>query len=158
MTWQAEANKHVNTPVIFVSVAFNSGTRYYSTNYIETASQGYKGNVLNLPEISSSIGDIKRTYERNKITIIFNDSDYEFRGLEESETAGLRNRTVTIKLGFAEDNYANLLTLYTGQIYDWERLEGLRFKIDIEEKNRNLSNTYPDKNVERSDYPNADGS
>jgi len=84
MVWQDYADKHVNSPVILVSIAFNSGTRYYSNDYIRTATQGYKGNILSLPQISTSVGDIVRTYERGKITLLFNDSDYEFRTLYEA--------------------------------------------------------------------------
>jgi len=152
MTWATEAAKHVNTPVVLVSIAFNSGTRYYSNTYIETATQLYKGNILNLPEISSSVGDIDRTYERNKIRLLFSDADYEFRGLEESETVSFKNRVVTIKVGFAEDSYANLLTLFTGYIYDWRRLDNLQYEFEVEERSLNLENEYPDKRVDRADY------
>ena len=158
MTWASEAAKHVNTPVVFISVAFNSGTRYYSKDYVRTSTQNYKGNVINFPQIASSLGDIKRTYERNKIVIIFNDSDYEFRGLETTETVSFKNRTVTVSIAFKEDSYATPLTLFTGYIYDWRRLDNLEFEFDIEERSLNLENEYPDKRVEITDYANADGS
>lgn len=158
MTWQSEADKHVNTPVVLVSVAFNSGTRYYSNVDVETATQFYKGNILNLPQIRSSVGDIKRTFERSKIRLVFNDSDYEFRGLEDSETVAFKNRTVTIKIGFQEDSYANLLTIFTGNINDWRRTDDLKYEIEVEEQSKNLLNKYPDKRVTLDDYANADGS
>lgn len=158
MAWQDYANKHVNTPVVLISIAFNSGTRYYSDEYIRTSTQLYKGNILNIPQIKSSIGDIKRTYEKSKITILFNDSDYEFRTLEDTESVSVKKRTVTIKSAFQDDNYASLFTLYTGQIYDWRRLDDLQFEIDVEEKSLNLENEYPDKRVDLTDYPYADGS
>lgn len=155
MSWASEAAKHVNTPVVLVSVAFNSGTRYYSNDYVETATQGYKGNILNLPEIVSSVGDIARAYERYKIKLLFNDTDYEFRGLEESETVSFKNRVITIKIGFSEDSYANLLTLFTGYVYDWRRLDNLQFEFDVEERSLNLENKYPITRVDLTDYANA---
>ena len=158
MPWETVAAKHTTTPVVFVSVGFASGTRYYSTDYVRTSTRGYKGNVIGLPEIRASIGDIKRTYEKNLISIIFNDSDYEFRGLEETENPGFRNRTVSVSVSFADDDYATSLVLYTGRIYDWRRLDNLQFQIDVEENSQNLSNEYPDKRVELTDYPNADPS
>jgi len=157
MAWQDEADKHVNTPVILVSIAFNSGTRYYSNNYIETATQGYKGNILSLPEIRSSIGDVKRTYERNQLSIIFNDSDYEFRGLEDTETVGFTNRTVTIQVAFGDDSYANPLTIFTGYIYAWMHLDNLQYQFEVEQKSVNIENKYPNYRINLDDYPNADG-
>lgn len=155
MAWQDEADKHVNTPVILISIAFNSGTRYYSQDDVRTSTQHYKGNVLNLPQIAAAVGDIERTYERNKISIVFNDTDYEFRGLEASETVGFRNLVVTISSAFQDDSFANALTLFTGLIYDWKRLDGLRFEIEVEESSLNLENKYPNKLVDLSDYANA---
>ena len=102
----------MNSPVILVSIAFNSGTRYYSNDYIRTATQGYKGNILSLPQISTSVGDIVRTYERGKITLLFNDSDYEFRTLEDTETVSFKKRIVTIQVAFADDAYATPITLF----------------------------------------------
>lgn len=178
MAWQDYADKHVNTPVVCVSIAFNSGTRYYSDEYIRHSSGGgkystfkygsgpkygsceglggYKGKILSFPEIKSSIGDIERTYERNKITIIFDDTDYEFRGLEQTESVSLKNRTVVIKIAFKEDDYASPLTVFTGYIYDWDRLDDLQFRIEVEERSLNMENRYPNKKVEKTDYANAD--
>lgn len=158
MTWQSEADKHVNTPIVLVSVAFNSGTRYYSNVDVETSTQFYKGNILNLPQIRSSVGDIKRTFERSKIRLVFNDSDYEFRGLEDTETVAFKNRTVTIKIGFQDDLFADLLTIFTGNIYDWRRSDKLKYELSVEELSKNLLNKYPDKRVELNDYLNADPS
>lgn len=154
-SWQDRADQHVNTPVCFVTIAFNSGTRYYSHDYVRTSSQGYKGNILSLGQIRSSVGDIRRTYERGRVTIIFNDSDYEFRSLETSESPHFKNRVVTITMAFKEDDYTETLTLYTGQIYDWRRLDDLRYEFIIEEQSHSLDNKYPDKLVEVDDYASA---
>lgn len=158
MAWQDYADKHVNSPVILISIAFNSGTRNYSQDYIRIAGTPHKGNILNLPQISSSLGDIQRTYERSKISIIFDDSGYEFRILEDTETVSFKNRIVTIKVAFEEDTYAAPLTIFTGYICDWQRLDKLQYKIEAEEKSLNLENEYPDKLVERGDYANAHSS
>lgn len=158
MAWQDYADKHVNSPVILVSIAFNSGTRYYSNDYIRTATQGYKGNILSLPQISTSVGDIVRTYERGKITLLFNDSDYEFRTLEDTETVSFKKRVVVIQVAFADDAYATPITLFTGYIYDWQRTDNLQYEFDVEDRSVNLENEYPDKLVERGDYANAHAS
>jgi len=155
MTWQNEADKHVNTPVVLVSIAFNSGTRYYSNEYVRTSTQLYKGNIINFPEIASGVGDLDRTYERNKIKIVFSDIDYEFRGLEESETVSFKNRTVTISIAFSDDNYANSLTVFTGFVYDWRRGRELTYEFDVEERSYNLENEYPSTRINLTDYPNA---
>jgi len=155
MAWQDYADKYTNIPAIFVSIAFNSGTRYYSNDYWRLAGTCYKGKILNFPQIRSSVGDIKRTYERNKIIIVFDDSDYEFRELEDTETVAFKNRTVTISIYFQDDNYTSGLTIFTGQIFDWERLENLRYALYIEEESTNLDNEYPWKRVELTDYANA---
>jgi len=158
MAWADIAARHTTSPVVLVSVGFSSGTRYYSQDYVRTATRCYKGNIVSLPEIRSSVGDIQRTYEKNLISIVFNDTDYEFRGLEETENPGLRNRTVTVAVSFTDDDYATSQTLYSGRIYDWRRLDGLRFQIDVEENSLNMSNEYPDKRVDLTDYANADSS
>jgi hypothetical protein len=157
MAWADTAALHVTTPAILVCVSFGSGDRYYSTDYVRISTQSYKGNIVGLPQIASSIGDLRRTYERNKITIVFSDADYEFRGLDSSEATGFKTRPVLIQAGFAEDDYANLLTLFSGKIYDWRWIDGLRFELDIEESSRNMENEYPEKRVELTDYPYADG-
>jgi len=151
MSFATEVAKHVNAPVVLVDIYFNSGTRYYSNTYVNV----YKGKILNLPQILTSIGDVKRTYEKNRISIIFNDSNYEFRGLEATETVGFRNVRVVAKVGFSDGSTLTTSTLFDGQIYDYKRLDDLRYQIDIEEKGKNLDNEYPDKRVELTDYPNA---
>jgi len=158
MAWQDQANKHVTTPVVLVSIAFNSGTRYYSGDYVRTSTRCYKGKLLTLPQITGSIGDIKRTYERNKISLVFDDSDYEFRGLEDTETVSFKNRVITIWISFVEDAYATSLTLFTGNIYDWKRLDDLQFQFDCEENSHNMENEYPWNRVELTDYASADAS
>ena len=158
MAWSDIAAQHTTEPVVFVAITFASGARYYSADYVRTAARSYKGNVVGLPEIRSSIGDIKRTYEKNLISITFNDTDYEFRGLEETENPGFRNRPVAVAVAFRDDAYATPLTLYSGRIYDWRRLDNLQYQIDVEENSLNLQNEYPDKRVELTDYPYADAS
>jgi hypothetical protein len=158
MSWATVSAQHTTQPVVFVAITFASGARYYSTTYVRTATRSYKGNIVNLPEIRSSVGDIKRTYEKNLISIVFSDADYEFRGIEETENPGFRNRPVTVQVAFADDAYATPLTLYSGRIYDWRRLDNLQYQIDVEENSLNLTNEYPDKRVEITDYPYADPS
>ena len=156
MTWQDYADKHTNTPVVLVEIAFNSGTRYYSADYVRTSAQIYKGNILSLPEIYSSLGSLERKFERNVVNILFSDVDYEFRGLEESESPGLNKRTVTIKVAFEDDDYATPETVFTGEIFDWRRLDGLQFEIFIRSSSENEAALYPDKLITTTDYPSAD--
>jgi len=152
MAFRDVASGHVTDPRIVIEIYFNSGTRCYSTEYVKT----YKGKVLNVPEIQSSVGDIRRTYERNKFSIILDDSDYEFRGLEDSETVGFIGLRVRIRLGFLSDAWATVRTLFDGKIYDYCRLDGLRYRFDIEEfTHKNLYNLYPDYTITRAEYPNA---
>lgn len=152
MAFRDVAAKHVTDPRIVIEIYFNSGTRYYSTEYVST----YKGKVLSVPEIRNSIGDIQRTYEHNKFSIILDDSDYEFRGLEDSETVGFVGLRVRIRLGFLSDAWATVRTLFDGKIYDYRRLDGLRYEFDIEElTHKNLYNMYPDYTITRAEYPNA---
>lgn len=154
MAWQDYANK-INSPAVLVGIAFGSGTRNYAQDYIRIAGTPHKGNILNLPRISGSLGDIQRTYERSKIILIFNDTDKEFRTLETTETVSFKNRVVTIKVGFGDDSYAAPLTLFTGYICGWRRLDNLRYEIEAEDQSINLENEYPDKIVELGDYANA---
>ena len=151
MSFATEVAKHINAPLVLVDVYFNSGTRYYSNTYVNV----YRGKVLNLPQIRASVGDVKRTYEKNRITIIFSDSDYEFRGLEDTETVGFRNIRVVMKVGFSDGSTLTTSTLFDGQIYDWKRLDNLQFEIDVEEKGKNLDNEYPEMRVELGDWANA---
>lgn len=182
MAWQIYADKHVNAPLLLVEIGFNSGTRYYSNDFVRVCTGSgaiygtflygdgtlygdtgascimYKGKILDFPHIRQSIGDIDRTYEKNKIILIFDDTDYEFRGLEESEATSFKNRSVRIMLGFAEEDCLNKLTIFNGYIDNWQRLDNLQFSIEVEEFSRNLNNIYPDKVVEITDYANAHSS
>ena len=158
MTWQSIADSHVNEPTGLIEIAWNSGTRYYALNYVRTSAQSYKGNALNISNIRSSVGDITRTYERNKISIIFNDSDYEFRTLEENETVGFTGISVIVTVSFRDDAWATSQVVFTGQIYDWRRLDNLQFEIMVEEVSKNLENEYPWKEVDRTDYATAHSS
>ncbi|GAF91335.1 unnamed protein product, partial [marine sediment metagenome] len=82
------------------------------------------------------------------------DTDYEFRTLIETE--GIKNRQVTIKIVFPNRSLATeSLTIFVGNIYDWDPLAGLKFRINCEQKSKNMDNEYPDKVVELDDYPDA---
>jgi len=155
MAWQDYADKHINAPVVILEIDFNSGTRYYGYDYIRTSTQLHKGKVLSISHALSSIGDLARTFERNRISIVMDDADYEFRGLEDSESPNLKNIVLRIKVLFEDDSYASSLTVFTGQIYDWERLDHLQFKIDAVQSTIDLSAPYPTKKVEIADYANA---
>jgi hypothetical protein len=155
MTWQSEADKHVNTPVLFVTIAWNSGTLYYSNQYVRETGRLWKGNIIKFPELRGSIGDIKRSYEKSRISLIINDTDYAIHTLEEDEAVGPKTINVTIELGFEEDDFANKETLYTGRIFDFSRLHDLLFQIDIAEKSRTINNKYPDLKIDLGNCPNA---
>jgi hypothetical protein len=149
--WGTTEALHVNAPNVFVTIYFNSGTRYYSNEFVNK----YKGKIINFPQLRASIGAVKRGWERNKITIRFNDSNYEFRGLEDSETIGFKNLAVRIEVGFSLSGAVSSARFFDGTIYDWRRLPGPTFEIDICEKDLNLDRIYPEDRVELSDWPNA---
>lgn len=154
--WDSVAARHVTSPVVLVDVYWASGVRKYSIDYVRTPCGQYKGNIISLPSISSSVGDIRRTFERANIQIVFSDTDYEFRTLEDELSPGMKNTLVHIRVAFTDDNYATDLTIWKGQIYDWRRPDNLQFQIDIEQPSKNIENKYPDKVVQTSDYPRAD--
>jgi len=158
MAWQDEADKHVNSPVVFVEIAFNSGTKYYSDTYVETATQLYEGRLMNAPQVQASVGDLKRTHIKSKVELLFNDVDYELRTLEEDETVGIKNIAVVIKIAFGEDSYASTETIFTGVIDDWQRLDNLVFKIIATAEEKNIERSYPEKTVTSTDYSSADDS
>jgi len=156
MAWIDEAELHTSRPVALVEIVFtDAGKREYSIDYIRPIGDpAYKGNILRLPTIYNSVGDLMRAFEFSKIAIEFSDTDYEFRTLIETE--GIKNRQVTIKIAFPNRSLATeSLTVFVGNIYDWDPLAGLRFVINCEQKSKNMGNEYPDKVVERGDYPNA---
>lgn len=156
MAWIDEARLHTSRPVALVEIVFtDAGTKKYSIDYIRPiGSAAYKGNILRLPTIYNSVGDLMRAFEFSKIAIEFSDTEYEFRTLIETE--GIKNRQVTIKIAFPNRSLATeTLTVFVGNIYDWDPLAGLKFVINCEQKSKNMSNEYPDKVVERGDYPNA---
>ncbi len=155
-TWMSEAVKHTTSPATVVEIALDSGTRKYSVDYIRPiGSPAYKGNVLKLPYISNSIGDLVRTFISSRIEIIFADTDREFRNIIVDE--GIKNREVTVKLLFIDEATSiTALTIFVGNIYNWNPMKDMKFKIECEQKSKNLKNTYPDKVVEATDYANAD--
>lgn len=156
MAWIDEAEKHTSRPVALVEIVFTTaGTKKYSIDYIRPiGSVAYKGNILRLPMIYNSVGDLMRAFEFSKIAIEFSDTDYEFRTLVEAE--GIKNRQATIKIAFPNRSLATeALTVFVGNIYDWDPKAGLKFVINCEQKSKNMGNEYPDKVVERGDYANA---
>lgn len=155
-TWISEAVKHTTKPAAVVEIDFDSGTRKYSIDYIRPiGSPAYKGNILNLPYLSDSIGDLVRTFIYSKIEIILADADREFRTLVETE--GIKNREMRIKLLFINAVVPiTPLTRFTGNIYNWNPMSGMKFKIVCEQKSKNLENKYPEDIVEKSDYANVD--
>jgi len=155
MAWIDEAELHTSRPVALVEIDFDSDTRKYSIDFVRPIGDpAYKGNVLGLPTIYNSVGDLMRAFEFSKIAIEFSDTDYEFRTLVEAE--GIKNRQVTIKIAFPNRSLATeTLTVFVGNIYDWDPKAGLKFVINCEQKSKNMSNEYPDKVVERGDYANA---
>lgn len=155
-TWISEAVKHTTQPAAVVEIALDSGTRKYGVDYIRPIGDpAYKGNILKLPYISNSIGDLVRTFIYSRIEIIFADTDREFRNIIMAE--GIKNRQVTVKLLFIDKTTSiTALTIFIGNIYNWNPMKDMRFKIECEQKSKNLKNTYPNKVVEATDYANAD--
>ncbi len=172
MTWQSTANKQVTEPVVLIVIDFSSGPRCYSATVVRSSghkyntflygegvydgNQIYKNKLLNMPQVVSSIGDVARTYERNKITLIMDDADYEFRTLEDTETVKFLNRDVFVSVFFGDDSFLGGQRVYTGQIFEWERLDNLQYKFEVEEKSTNLENEFPDVRVDLSDWADAD--
>lgn len=155
-TWMSEAVKHTTQPAAVVEIALDSGTRKYSVDYIRPiGSAAYKGNILKLPYISNSIGDLARTFISSRIEIIFADTDREFRNIIMAE--GIKNRQVTVKLLFIDAATSiTALTIFIGNIYNWNPMRDMKFKIECEQKSKNIKNTYPNKVVETTDYANVD--
>ena len=129
--------------------------KLYSVDYIRTANQTYSGKLITLPQIKSSVGDITRTYEMGNIIIVISDTDYELRSLIQTMSKSFLNSTVTLKIGFQDDDWSDLLTIYTGYIIDWKFLDNLRIQFEVAELSKNLENEYPDRVVNLTDYPNA---
>jgi len=154
MAWIDEARKHTAEPVAVVEIAFTVPKKY-SVDYIRPAgTTAYKGNILKLPYISNSIGDLVRTFISSKIEIIFADTDREFRNLIMTE--GIKNREVTVKLLFVNTTVAAGLTIFIGNIYNWNPMKDMKFMIECEQKSKNLKNIYPNKVVTVTDYANVD--
>ena len=158
MTWIAGAEKYTSEPGIWIEIDFASGTRKYSVDYLRpVGSAPAKGSVLSLPRIFQSVGDIRRSFQLSNILITFSDIDYEFRTLIEAE--GIKNKEVRITLSFIDRSLATeSLLIFTGQIFDWEPLDNLRFNLYCEHVFENLDEFYPQKRIETRDYANADGS
>lgn len=157
MTWITESEKYANLPEALVEIQFDpsSGTdlRKYACEYVRpTDDTPYKGNVMQLPRIYQSVGDIRRSFEMSRIEVVFSDTDYEFRTL--IDTQGIKNVDVLIRISFINESLATQsLILFTGKLYDWEVLDGLRFKVICEQNLPNIDNFYPSKRIELGKYP-----
>ena len=151
--WRGKEMLRTTSPIVLMEVDWSSGTRRYAQTWVHLGKQ-WKGKILSLPNISSGVGDIKRTFQRGKITVLMDDTDYEFRSLVETEDPGFKNQQVRIYTALPEADYAMELQ-YTGLLYDWRFPDDLVFELSIEERSYNLENKYPDKTVGRSDYANA---
>ena len=159
MSWITESEKYANSPEALVEIQFDPESegdlRKYACEYVRpTDDTPYKGNVLGLPRIYQSVGDIRRSFEMSRIEVVFSDADYEFRTL--IDTQGIKNVDVLIRVSFVNESLATQsLVLFTGKLYDWEVLDGLRFKVICEQNLPNIDNFYPSKRVELTDYPNC---
>jgi len=156
MAWIDEAEKHTSSPVVLLEIDFHdAGTKKYSIDYVRPIGDpAYKGNILKLPAIYNSVGDLIRAFESSRIAVEFSDTEYEFRTIIEAE--GIKNREMRIKVAFPNRSLATeSLTIFVGNIYDWDPLAGLKFALRCEQKSKNMGNEYPDKVVERGDYANA---
>ena len=156
MAWIDEAEKHTSSPVVLLEIDFHdAGTKKYSIDFIRpVGAPAYKGNILKLPVIYNSVGDLMRAFEFSRIAVEFSDTEYEFRTIIETE--GIKNREMRIKVAFPNRSLATeSLTIFVGNIYDWDPKAGLKFVINCEQKSKNMGNEYPDKRVERGDYANA---
>jgi len=155
VTWQTEADQFVNEPSVLAEIALDSGTKRLAIDYVRPASSAmYAGRILSLPNISTSIGDLNRTYEGADIEIIIADPDRDLRQAMIDE--GLKNRVLTVKIAFPSVDLANALIVFSGRIYNYKPLDNMRFSIMAEQYVKNFDETYPDKRITATDYPNAD--
>ena len=156
-TWIEEANKHVNEPGVVFEIDLDSGTRKYSIEILRpTDAAPIKGNILRLPSVENSIGGILKTLEFSRITILMDDTDYEFRTIIGPDGEGLKNKTARIKVPFVNLSLATQAkTVFTGRIYDNGQLPELKFEIKCEPNLKNINEIYPSKTVEKGDHANA---
>jgi hypothetical protein len=154
VTWQAEAEKFVNEPTVLVEIELDSGTKRLAVDFVRPESSApFAGRILSLPNITNSIGDLNRTYETADIEIIVADPDRDLRQAMLDE--GLKNRSLTVKIPFPDEDLADALIVFSGRIYNYKPLDGLRFSISAEQYVKNFLETYPDKRITATDYPNA---
>jgi len=154
MTWQTEADKFVNEPIVLVEINLVSGEKKLAIDFVRPELNApYAGRILSLPSITTSIGDLSRTYEAAGIEIIIADPDRDLRAAMQSE--GLKNRPLTVKVSFPNEDLADALTVFSGRIYNYKPLDDLRFSISAEQYVKNFSESYPDKRITATDYPNA---
>lgn len=157
MTWQAEADKAVNEAVVLCEIEFDSGTKRYAVDYIRPeSSKPYKGNVLAVNNIGASLGDLTRTCELSRAEIVLADPEYELRAAIQDE--GLKNRILTVKVGFPGIDLSLARTIFPGRVYNYQPQDDLRYVIQAEQYIKNFNEEYPDKKITSTDYPNsADG-
>jgi hypothetical protein len=154
MSWQTEADKFVNDPVVLCDLALSSGILRWSTDFVRPeSSTAYVGQILSLPIIGTSIGDLARTFDFATVKIILADPERLLR--EAAETEGIKNKTLTIKISFSNIDLDNALVVFTGRIYQYKPLDGLRYEIEAEQTIKNMFELYPDKNINSTDYPSA---
>lgn len=154
MTWQTEADKFVNEPVVLVEIALDSGTKRLAIDFIRPENSApFAGRILSLPNITTSIGDLSRTYETADIEIIIADPDRDLRQAMRDE--GLKNRVLTVKIAFPGEDLAVAETIFEGRIYNYNPLSDMRFSIKAEQYVKNFDETYPDKRITATDYANA---
>jgi hypothetical protein len=154
VSWQTEADKFVNEPVVLVEIALDSGTKRLAVDFVRPANSApYAGRILSLPNITTSIGDLNRTYEAGDIEIVIADPDREFRTAMMEE--GLKNRAVTVKIAFPGVDLADALVVFRGRVYNYNPLKDMQFSIKAEQYVKNFDEKYPDKRIEAADYPNV---
>ena len=118
MSWITESEKYANSPEALVEIQFDPTSegdlRKYACEYVRpTDASPYKGNIVGLPRIYQSVGDIRRSFEMSRIEVVFSDTDYEFRTL--IDTQGIKNINVLIRVSFVNESLATQsLVLFTG--------------------------------------------
>ena len=149
--WQAEADKHVNEPVVLCELALTSGTLLWSTDFVRPkTSNPYVGQIISLPIISNSIGDLARTFECGTVKITLADPERLLRQATSAE--GIKNKALTIKISFPDNALGEALTVFTGRVYRYQPLANLQYEIEAEPILKNMAEVYPDKTVNSTDY------
>lgn len=154
MSWQTEADKFVNEPVVLIDIFLDSGQKRLAIDFVRPENSApFAGRILSLPNITTSVGDLNRTYETADIEIIIADPDRDLRTAMIDE--GLKNRSLVISVAFPNEDLADALVIFSGRIYRYQPLDGMRFAVWAEQYVKNFSEKYPDKRITATDYPNA---